>query len=130
LPIAAPQPRWSAHADWSHHSGIAEVQIRWSDGATVKRQLRVDAPVAVLEPALELLWNGDAKVLESPSDIDVVGHRIVHGGPKFRETTALTAEVRSAIARQVEFAPAHNRFELEAIEAIDHVLGPGVPQIA
>jgi len=130
LPTAAQQPNWSAHADWSHHSGIAEVQIKRSDGATVQRQLQVDAPVAVLEPVLELLWKGDAKVVGGPSDIDVVGHRIVHGGPKFRESTALTADVRSAIAQQVEFAPAHNRFELEAIEAIDHVLGTGVPQIA
>ncbi len=96
----------------------------------MQRQLQVDAPVAVLEPVLELLWKGDAKVVGGPSDIDVVGHRIVHGGPKFRESTALTADVRSAIAQQVEFAPAHNRFELEAIEAIDHVLGTGVPQIA
>jgi len=130
LPTAAWQPHWSARADWSHHSGIAEVQIKRSDGATVQRQLHVDAPVAVLEPVLELLWKGDAKVIGAPSDIYVVGHRIVHGGPKFRESTALTADVRRAIAQQVEFAPAHNRFELEAIQAIDHVLGTGVPQIA
>ena len=127
LPMAAQQPHWSAHADWSHHSGIAEVQIKRSDGATAQRQLQVDAPVAVLEPVLELLWKGDAKVIGGPSDIDVVGHRIVHGGPKFRESTALTADVRSAIAQQVEFAPAHNRFELEAIEAIDHVLAHHMP---
>jgi acetate kinase len=130
LPTAALPPHWSARADWAHHTGIAELQIKRSDGVTIQRQLRVDAPVAVLEPVLELLWNGDAKVIGAPSDIDVVGHRIVQGGPKFRESTPLTAEVRNAIAEQVEFAPAHNRFELEAIRAIDHVLGTGVPQIA
>src|SRR5258708_7691896 len=130
LPTAAQRPNWSAHADWSHHSGIAEVQIKRSDGATVQRQLHVAAPVAVLEPVLELLWKGDAKVIGGPADIDVVGHRIVHGGPEYRESTALTAGVRRAIAEQVEFAPAHNRLELEAIQAIDHVLGTGVPQIA
>jgi acetate kinase len=130
LPTAASRPDWSARADWSHHTGIAEVQIKRSDGATVQRQLKVDAPVAVLEPVLELLWKGDAKVIARPSDIDVVGHRIVQGGPRFRESTALTADVRNAIAQQVEFAPAHNRFELEAIQEIDHVLGSDVPQIA
>jgi acetate kinase len=130
LPIAAPQPHWSARADWSEHSGIAEVQIKRSDGATIERQLHVDAPVGVLEPILDLLWKGEAKVLGGPSDIQAVGHRIVHGGPKFRESTLLTADVRNAIAEQVEFAPAHNRFELESIQTIDHVLGTAVPQIA
>jgi acetate kinase len=130
LPTAAQQPHWSARADWSHHTGIAEIKIKRSDGVTVQRQLHVDAPVAVLEPVLDLLWTGDAKVIDGPSGVDVVGHRIVHGGLKFRESTPLTAEVRTAIAEQVEFAPAHNRFELEAIQAIDHVLGTGVPQIA
>ncbi len=130
LSTKAPTPQWSARADWSQHTGIAEIQIKRSDGALVNRQLHVDATVAVLEPVLEALWAGDAKVISSPSDIDAVGHRIVHGGPEFRDSTLLTAEVRNAIARQVEFAPAHNRFELEAIQAVDKVLGAGVPQIA
>src|SRR5258708_15679581 len=94
LPTAAQRPNWSAHADWSHHSGIAEVQIKRSDGATVQRQLQVDAPVAVLEPVLELLWKGDAKVVGGPSDIDVVGHRIGHGGAKDPGGTAVTGAVR------------------------------------
>lgn len=65
-----------------------------------------------------------------PRPIDVVGHRIVHGGPVYRESTRLTPEVHSAIAKEIEFAPAHNRFELEAVDAVEHVLGSQVPQIA
>jgi len=71
-------------------------------------------------------WNGQtpiaealAPVLKGLPAVDVVGHRIVHGGKAYRETTLLTPEVRAAIAQEAEFAPAHNRFELEAIEAID-----------
>jgi acetate kinase len=76
-----------------------------------------------LEPALKSLLKDHPK-------IDVVGHRIVHGGPLYRESTPLTAEVRAAIVQQVEFAPAHNRFELEAVQTVDRVIGPKVPQIA
>jgi acetate kinase len=76
-----------------------------------------------LEPALKSL------LAEYPQ-IDVVGHRIVHGGPVYRESTALTPEVRKAIAEQVEFAPAHNRFELEAVQTVDRIVGPDVLQIA
>jgi acetate kinase len=130
LPAEAPQPEWSARADWSHHSGIAEIRVARQDGAKAQRQIKVDAPVAVLEPVLESLWKGEAACVDAPSAIDVVGHRIVHGGPKYRASTALTADVRAAIAREVEFAPSHNRFELEAVETVDRVVGTGVLQIA
>ena len=123
LPGAPPQPLWSARADWSHHSGIAEVRITGPDGAATNQQMKVPAPVAVLEPVLQSL-------LKQHPRIDGVGHRIVHGGPLYRESTRLTAEVRKAIAQQVEFAPAHNRFELEAVQAVDRVLGAAVPQFA
>jgi acetate kinase len=63
------------------------------------------------------------------SSIDAIGHRIVHGGPKYRQTTRITAEVRDAIAAEAEVAPTHNKFELEAIDAASRVF-PGVPQIA
>jgi len=65
-----------------------------------------------------------------PGRVDIAGHRIVHGGPSHRSSAFLTAEVRAAIAREVEFAPAHNRFELEAIQTLERILGAGVPQVA
>jgi acetate kinase len=78
---------------------------------------------AELDPALKSL------LAEHPK-IDVVGHRIVDGGPVYRSPTALTPAVRAAIAKQGEFAPAHNRLELKAVETVDHVIGADVPQIA
>src|SRR5580700_969942 len=81
------------------------------------------------------LWSSHdsqiAEVLASvPGPVDVVGHRIVHGGPQYRQTTLLTPEVRAAIAQESEIAPAHNRSELEAIQMVDRILGTGIPQIA
>jgi len=122
LPAAAPEPQWSAQVDWSHHSGMAEIKTKQFDGTTLTRSVAVDAPVKVLEPALESLVQTGAK-------IDVVGQRIVHGGPLYRDSARLTPEVRLAITQQVEFAPSHNRFELEAVRTVDRVLGD-VPQIA
>jgi len=62
--------------------------------------------------------------------VDVVGHRIVHGGSVYRESAMLTPEVRAAIAQQAEMAPAHNRRELEAIELIDRLFGKSARQVA
>jgi len=71
------------------------------------------------------------KTLESvPGMIDTAGHRIVHGGSKYRSSTLLTPEVRATIARESEVAPAHNRFELAAIDAVERVFGPQTRQVA
>jgi acetate kinase len=110
LPLEAPKPLWSA-----------QVQGRGD---------LIDS----LGPALEKLWSPHnknvKKIVESPREIDVVGHRVVHGGIQYRQTAWLTPEVRAAIAQQAEFAPAHNRFELEAIAQMDALLGPQARQAA
>jgi len=108
LPIEQPKPLWERHVDWAR-------------GADIR---------VLLDPVLASLWSGADKVIDAPGEIAVVGHRIVHGGNEYRDATFLTPEVRAAIARQVEFAPAHNRFELEAIAAVDQILGSGVRQAA
>ena len=130
LPADPPKPDWTARADWSQNTGIAQIRIQRGDGAHVERSLKVDASSAVLEPVIEALWTGDAACVPDPSEIDAVGHRIVHGGAKYRESTPLTPEVRAAIAREVEFAPAHNHFELEAVETVDRVVGSRTFQVA
>lgn len=62
--------------------------------------------------------------------IQAAGHRIVHGGERFRQSTLITPEVRESIGRLAEFAPEHNRIELAGIDAVERVLGPEIPQIA
>src|SRR5206468_3147637 len=75
------------------------------------------------------LWRGEGSVIASPSEIAVVGHRVVHGGPKFEDSVAITPEVKSAIASVSAFAPLHNRAELDGIELVDKLLG-SVLQVA
>jgi acetate kinase len=106
LPAAAPRPLWQKQVAW-HGEPLDQV----------------------LAPALEELWSGANRVVGGPGEIEAIGHRIVHGGA-YHATTRLAPEVRTTIARQAEFAPAHNRFELEAIQAVDSLLGPDVPQFA
>ena len=129
-PAARMEPSWSAHADWGLHSGTAEVKINRSDGKSTTTSIQGDAPDAILEPVLRALWQGDTKVIDSPAEIAVVGHRIVHGGPKYRQSVLITPEVRAGIAEQAQFAPAHNKAQLEAIRTVDRVVGTSVPQVA
>jgi acetate kinase len=119
VPVEAQPPRWDARVDWSRHPGIADIRIRTTAGTT-DRQIPIQSPDAVLDPVLTALGE----------PVDAVGHRVVHGGKTYRETTVITPDVRTAIAQQAEFAPSHNRLELDAIQAVDRVFGPGMPQVA
>jgi len=126
---AAPNPLWAAHADWEHHPGEAEIQVKTA-GATATRTIPIHAPLESLDPLMEMLWSGDTQVVRNRSEIEAVGHRVVHGGRAFRESTRITPEVRAGIARMASFAPEHNRLELEAMDAMDRILGPQAVQVA
>ena len=123
-------PMWQAQADWGRQAGKARIAARSAGGEAVTRELDIGSSAEVLRPLMETLWTGATKVLDGAHDIDAVGHRIVHGGRAFRETTRITQEVRAVIHTYADFAPEHNRLELEAIEEAERILGPTVPQIA
>lgn len=118
-PLQPPDPSWEARVDWGRHPGNAEIHIRTAAGTT-NQTLPITLQEAVLRPVLESL----------PGKPDVAGHRVVHGGKSFRESTRITPEVKKEIARLVEYAPEHNRLELEAIEAVETILGAELPQVA
>jgi acetate kinase len=130
LPATRLEPSWSARADWSRHAGTAEVKIAGPGGKSTTSTIPGDTPAAILEPVLRALWQGETKAIDAPAEIGVVGHRIVHGGAKYRASVLITPEVRAGIAEQAQFAPAHNHAQLEAIRTIDRVVGTAVPQVA
>ena len=68
--------------------------------------------------------------LHSMSDIHGVGHRVVHGGERFRRSTRIDLDVISGIEDCMELAPLHNPANLRGIRAAIDLLGPGVPQVA
>jgi acetate kinase len=62
-------------------------------------------------------------------NIDVVGHRVVHGGANFQSAVRIDDDVKATIAAFAEVAPLHNPPTLQAILACEAAL-PGVPQVA
>ena len=78
---------------------------------------------------LELLVSDKYKVIENYDEIGAVGHRIVHGGEKFKNSVIITEEVEKEIEAQVVLAPIHNPAGLAGIEACKKLL-PKVPMVA
>jgi len=67
-------------------------------------------------------------ILES-ADLFGIGHRVVHGGDRFRKPARVDAGVLDAIRGTIPFAPLHNPGNLEGIE-VALATCPGVPQVA
>jgi len=60
--------------------------------------------------------------------VEAVGHRVVHGGERFREATLLTEDAIDVLAELTPLAPLHNPPALQAIHAAQELL-PGVPMV-
>ena len=64
------------------------------------------------------------------SDIHAVGHRVVHGGERFKRSVRIDRDVIEGIESCIELAPLHNPANLRGIRAATELLGEGVPQVA
>lgn len=67
-------------------------------------------------------------VMSSISEIQAVGHRVVHGGEAFKESALVTDEVKAEIRRLIDLAPLHNPAAMMGINAAE-VNMPGIPQV-
>jgi acetate kinase len=126
-PDDPPTPLWEDKIEWRDR--VAEAEVKNARGIVQKNRAKVSSRAEAVEHLLGTLTNGDTRAVTSLAEIDVVGHRVVHGGPKYEVPVLLTPEVRAGIAKVSVFAPLHNRAELEGMEVIEKLLGR-VPQVA
>ena len=129
LPDRPPQPLWEAQIDWNHREGVAELKVETASGTEQKEEFPSDSRQAAISRMLETLWQGKTQVINSLKEIDIVGHRVVHGGQDYQQSTLISPDVKEAIARLSIFAPVHNPVNLEGIEALEKIL-PNRPQVA
>lgn len=82
-----------------------------------------------LNHVLEALMNKDHGVISSVSEIDAVGHRVVHAGEYFSSSVVIDKEVIKALYDCAKLAPLHNPPNITGIEALQELL-PEVPMVA
>lgn len=102
------------------HNGIAREVIL---------NLTIPDHAAGLQKIAELLSDAKTGVIQSASDIEVVGHRVVHGGETFYETTLITPEVKAKIKELFSLAPLHNPPNYLGIEVTEKLF-PKARQVA
>ncbi len=96
-------------------------------------QVEEDAPVTNHDDALRLicgkLVDPAVGVVASLSEVEAIGHRVVHGAEKFRDSVRIDGEVRAAIHLCSTLAPLHNPPNLGGVEACERAF-PGVANVA
>ena len=111
-----------------------EAIVTWQAEGHAKQ--RSTATLRDTRAAVELIirWacsesSGIAEV-KSVADVQAVGHRVVHGGERFKQSALITDEVLHGIEDCIELAPLHNPANVKGILAAREVFGPGLPQVA
>lgn len=84
--------------------------------------------VAISE-TLHLLLHPEHGVLNSLDEIDAVGHRVVHGGESFSESTLIKEDTKDILDSLAELAPLHNPANVMGIRAAERLM-PHTPQVA
>lgn len=82
-----------------------------------------------LELLSKQLLDKDTGIIGSADDIDIVGHRVVHGGKHFSNTTEINETVKAKIKALSSLAPLHNPANLEGIEVAEAIF-PKAKQVA
>jgi acetate kinase len=129
LPDYPPEPLWQGKIEWGPHGRVANLEVKPARGSTIREQGEFRSRPHATTHLLHTLWEGSTRVISGPEEIDIVGHRVVHGGKEFTQPTFVTSQVKSAIRRLAVFAPLHNRAEVEGIETVERV-ARRVPQVA
>ncbi|WP_310560036.1 acetate kinase [Flavobacterium sp.] len=92
---------------------------------TKKDKIEKTMPIADhkigLEKIARLLMDEKVGVIKSTLEIEAVGHRVVHGGAAFSDTTIIDKKVKDKIKQLFELAPLHNPANLEGIIVAEEI---------
>ncbi len=99
------------------------------DGQTVQFDGEIIDHKSGVEYILGVLISKKHGCLKALNEIDAVGHRVVHGGEKFKSSALITPEVTDVLTEMIQLAPLHNPPNLKGIMAMEELL-PGIRQVA
>ena len=110
--------------------GLADGFLKYkrADGSKDIVELGLTDHKGAIEAVLRQLTDKTEGCIKSYSEIDAVGHRVVHGGEKFAKSVIIDDAVKEMIRQCYDIAPLHNPANMTGIEAMEALL-PGVPQV-
>lgn len=111
--------------------GEAIIRARVRDGDSRVHTAQLRDIRAAIDWVLRWLTSPDSDgVLGGISEIEAVGHRVVHGGEVFQQSVLVDDAVLRQVEATIDLAPLHNPYNLKGMEAVRDLLGPATPQAA
>ncbi len=105
------------------HTPLVEGKVKFDEDIPMPTHSEAIAAV------IEKLTDSECGVLTSMSEIDAVGHRVVHGGEAFASSVLIDEKVMAALEECIPLAPLHNPANITGINACTAVMGESVPQV-
>ncbi|MBN2371385.1 MAG: acetate kinase [Vicinamibacteria bacterium] len=102
---------------------------RMKNGENLTQQVTAENHTAAVDVVAKTLLDPEVGLFEDAIRVDVVGHRVVHGGEQFSKSALITTGVKKVIEACCDLAPLHNPPNLAGILACEHIF-PGIPQVA
>ncbi len=111
--------------------GLLQCTLRPASARCLK--IKLERPIADhkegISLAVNLLTDPGEGVIRDFTDIDAIGHRVVHGGEDVHIPTLVSDDLIAVIERNIPLAPLHNPANLDGI-TVARELFPGIPHIA
>ena len=110
--------------------GLSEGSLTHKPSGKDKYEVKMPIPdhTTGISLVLEALTDATHGVIENLKEIKAVGHRVAHGGERFKSSALIDEQAKENIRSLFEIAPLHNPANLEGVLSIEKVL-PGVPQV-
>jgi acetate kinase len=99
------------------------------DGKKLEKTTDFPNHKIAMEEVVKALTDPEFGVIKDMSEINAVGHRVVHGGEKFTSSALINADVEKSIRDCFELAPLHNPPNMMGITACEELM-PGIPMVA
>ncbi|BFL47632.1 acetate kinase [Lactonifactor longoviformis] len=99
-----------------------------ADGEKEVTEAAMPTHKQAIQMVLDALMNEKTGVIKSLTEVDAVGHRIVHGGEKFASSVVIDGEVLKAVEECNDLAPLHNPANLIGIRACQELM-PNTPMV-
>ncbi len=110
--------------------GLTDSFLKFKLPSGEKVVLEKDMPehTIAIDFILQTITGSEYGCIKSLSEIDAVGHRLVHGGDKFNKSVLIDQEVVAKVTECIALAPLHNPSTLKGVAAVTELM-PNVPQV-
>ena len=109
--------------------GIDGRHTNKTDGGKYVEEVAMPNHSAALKVVIDCLVSDKVPTISSLSDIDAIGHRVLHAGEKFNDSVLITEEILAELEELIPLGPLHQPANIAGIKACQELI-PGVPQVA